>query len=291
MGDVYSKTVTSTNPKVMYNGGLRTRNIDTIVIHHNATTNKDVAMNTWVQGSGAYTSAHYEITDNDIIGCVGENYVAWHSGGTGGNDVPRIPDINNRSIGIEHVNSAGAPDWKVSDKTLRNSAKLIADICKRYGLPINRDTIKLHREVTATACPGGLDINKLVAYAQEAAGQKVTVEAKTAFVSFQDNPVFTAYKAFRVDKMKFVNGLWQIVDYELAGSKTLDWTLNGIPLDILDNVTRGNYDPTRVGDMVKLMDGYNYGSIDAFDKQTNGVGIMMGEYGLIWFDADGLMKL
>lgn len=170
MADLYSKTVTSENPKVMYNGGLRSGAIRYIVIHHNATTNKDVAMNTWVQGTGSYTSAHYEITDNEIIGCLGENYVAYHSGGTGGSDVPKIADINQRSIGLEHVNSTGAPTWGVSDKTLRQSAKLIADICKRYNLPIDRSTIKTHGEITATACPGGLDLNKLVKYAKEAAG-------------------------------------------------------------------------------------------------------------------------
>lgn len=169
MGEVYSKTTTSKNPKVMYNGGLRSGAIRYIVIHHNATTNKDAAMNTWVQGTGSYTSAHYEITDNEIIGCLGENYVAYHSGGTGGSDVPKITNINQLSIGLEHANSSGAHTWGVSDKTLRQSAKLVADICKRYNLPIDRTTIKMHGEIKATACPGGLDLNKLIKYAKEAA--------------------------------------------------------------------------------------------------------------------------
>ncbi len=177
MADLYSKTVTSENPSVMYNGGLRIGTIRYIVIHHNATTSKNGAMGTWVQGSGSYTSAHYEITDSEIIGCLGENYVAYHAGGTGPNDLPKIGSanrnspthINQMSIGLEHVNSTGAPTWGVSDKTLRQSAKLIADICKRYNLPIDRSNIKTHGEITATACPGGLDINKLVQYAQDAA--------------------------------------------------------------------------------------------------------------------------
>lgn len=171
MSEIYSKYTTSTDPRPMYNGGLRTRGIDTIVAHHNATTSKIVALNTWTITAGNYTSAHYEITDDEIIGAIGENYVAYHAGGTGGADVPRMDDPNGRSIGLEHVNSSGAPDWEVSDATLRNSAKLIADICKRYNLPIDRSTIKLHREITSTACPGGLDIDKLVRYAKEASGQ------------------------------------------------------------------------------------------------------------------------
>lgn len=169
MSEVYSKTTTSKNPSLMYNGGLRSKNIKYIVIHHNATTNKYVAMNTWKVGSNAWTSAHYEVTPTEIIGCIGENYIAYHAGGTGGADVPKIADPNGVSIGIEHVNSTGAPQWGVADDTLRMSAKLVADICKRYGLPIDRNTIKKHSEVTATACPGGLDIDKLVRYAQEEA--------------------------------------------------------------------------------------------------------------------------
>lgn len=166
MVEVFSDLTTSIDSRPMFNGGLRQRAIDKIIIHHNATTNPNVALNTWVVGLGVGTSAHYEITDTDIIGAVGENYVAYHAGGTGGNDVPKISDPNGRSIGLEHVNSSGTPNWEVSDETLKNSARLIADICNRYGLPINRETIMLHREVTSTACPGGLDIDKLIEYAK-----------------------------------------------------------------------------------------------------------------------------
>lgn len=166
MTEVFSPLTTSVDSRPMFNGGVRQRSIDTIVVHHNATTNKAVALNTWLVANGNYTSAHYEITDTEVIGAVGENYIAYHAGGTGGADVPMISDPNGRSIGLEHVNASGAPDWEVSDDTLRNSGRLIADICNRYGLPINRDTIKLHREVTATACPGGLNIDKLISYAQ-----------------------------------------------------------------------------------------------------------------------------
>lgn len=169
--ETYSKLTTSVNPNAMYCEPRQGR-IEFIVIHHNATTNKDVAMSTWYTTSGNWTSAHYEITDNEIIGCVGENYTAYHAGGTGGSDVPTIPNVNHRSIGLEHVNSSGAPSWSVSDDTLRNSAELIADICQRYGLPINRNTIKAHNEVTATACPGGINVDKLVRMAQDAANGK-----------------------------------------------------------------------------------------------------------------------
>ena len=124
-------------------------------------------MNTWVQGAPANTSAHYEVTPTEIIGCVGEQYSAWHAGGTGGSDKPKINNPNGRSIGIENVNSSGAPNWSVDHKTIINCARLVADICKRYGIPIDRKHVLGHKEVTATACPGGIDVDEVVKLAKE----------------------------------------------------------------------------------------------------------------------------
>ncbi|MBU7556814.1 hypothetical protein KGP42_04230 [Weissella paramesenteroides] len=101
---------------------------------------------------------------------------------------------------------------------------------------------------------------------------------------------FTAYKSFRVDKIAYVNGMWQAINYDLAGGKDASWTTNGIPLAILDNVTRGNYRATRVGDTVKFKAGYNYGTIDRYSAGTNGVGIVEGRYGFKWYNADSLLN-
>ena len=101
---------------------------------------------------------------------------------------------------------------------------------------------------------------------------------------------FTAYKSFRVDKIAYVNGMWQAINYDLAGGKDASWTTNGIPLAILDNVTRGNYRATRVGDQVKFKAGYNYGTIDQYDNNSNGAGIVEGRYGIIWYNANSLLN-
>ncbi|MDF8374072.1 hypothetical protein G9401_00490 [Weissella paramesenteroides] len=101
---------------------------------------------------------------------------------------------------------------------------------------------------------------------------------------------FTAYKSFRVDKIAYVNGMWQAINYDLAGGKDASWTANGIPLAILDNVTRGNYRATRVGDMLKFEAGYNYGTIDRYDNASNGAGIVEGRYGNVWYNADSLLN-
>ncbi|WP_282801111.1 N-acetylmuramoyl-L-alanine amidase [Secundilactobacillus kimchicus] len=166
-GEVYSKLITSKNPKVMNASSRCGWGIDRIIIHHNATTNKNTAMNTWVKGAPANTSAHYEVTPTEIIGCVGEQYAAWHAGGTGGSDVPRIACPNQRSIGIENLNSTGAPHWKVDPQTVANTARLVADICKRYHIPLDRKHVLGHNEVTSTACPGGLDVDEVVRLAKK----------------------------------------------------------------------------------------------------------------------------
>lgn len=101
---------------------------------------------------------------------------------------------------------------------------------------------------------------------------------------------FTAYKSFRVDKIAYVNGMLQAINYDLAGGKDASWTANGIPLAILDNVTRGNYRATQVGDTVKFKAGYNHGTIDRYDNSSNGVGIVEGAYGSIWYNAKALLN-
>lgn len=183
-GDTYSGLITSANPNVMYSSatpgvtGYGRLPIDRIVIHHNATTSKDVAMNTWTVANGKWTSAHYEITPTEIIGCVGEQYSAFHSGDS---------TMNRRSIGLEHVNETGAPNWTVADATLRNSAKLIADICKRYGFKPDAQHIIPHKSVSSTACPGGLDMNKLIRYAQEAYNGKSTATTTSTTQTKKEN--------------------------------------------------------------------------------------------------------
>jgi uncharacterized protein YgiM (DUF1202 family) len=143
--------------------GYPRHKIDRVVIHHNSTTNYKVALNTWLKG-GKMTSAHYEITPTQIIGCVDETRSAWHAG----NKL-----MNQRSIGLEHVNSTGAPNWEVAEATLKLSAKLCADICKRYGIPIDSAHIVPHNSIVATDCPGGISMSHYIELVREAAGQKV----------------------------------------------------------------------------------------------------------------------
>lgn len=102
---------------------------------------------------------------------------------------------------------------------------------------------------------------------------------------------FTAYGTFKVDDIKLHNGIWQFVSYQINGSNDVNWDDNGIPLSVVDNVTRGNDADTQVGDMVKFSDAFNNGAIDDYDNATNAVGIDTGGYGRIWYNADAFLKL
>ena len=290
-GDIYSDLITSYDTRPMAAGYFARKPIDRIVIHHNATTNKNVAINTWLANGAAQTSAHYEVADNEIIGTVGENVSAWHSGnGT----------MNSRSIGIEHKNATGAPTWKISEATYASSAKLIADICKRYGFYPDSTHIIPHKQVHATACPGGINMSKLIKMAQKIYnGGKVSVSSsKPAKSNHKVDQVlnvgeyFKAKPAYRVDDMKYINGIWQVVNYELAGGKSINWTLNGLGVESVDKVNskgkktanqtlnKGDYFRLH-SDRIKVVD---------VDAASNGVALST-RYGNVWVDATTLTEV
>lgn len=80
-------------------------------------------------------SAHYTVDCDSIVQSVLETDTAWHAG-----------PVNGYSIGIEHAGRAGqsAQDWsdQYSESMLVLSAELVAGICKRYNIPVQRLTAK-----------------------------------------------------------------------------------------------------------------------------------------------------
>lgn len=77
-------------------------------------------------------------------------------------------EINLRSIGIEHDDQARPYDPR-PDIVYETSARRVAELCKAFNIPCNRNFIKKHSEVTlsSTACPAGLQIDRIVARAQQ----------------------------------------------------------------------------------------------------------------------------
>lgn len=108
------------------------------------------------------TLAHYGIgLDGSLVQWTTEKSVAYHAGDY---------EINRRAIGLEHEDGynpqtrPNAINEPRPDALYETSIKLVADICTHYGISIDKDHIKRHREVSQTpkSCPGTLDIDRII---------------------------------------------------------------------------------------------------------------------------------
>src|SRR5258708_22910794 len=104
----------------------------------------------------SHVSAHYGINQDGTIDHFLEEYnTAYHAGDY---------STNLRSIGIEHEDF-DKPNDPRTDALYETSSKLVADICKFYGIPCDRSHIKKHNEIINTSCPDSLDIDRIVSSA------------------------------------------------------------------------------------------------------------------------------
>ncbi len=137
------------NPADPSNYDTSRAKIETVVIHHAASTSFDSIARTF-QNPARDASAHYAVGQNnnvDVI--VPEAYTAWHCG--------NYP-VNQRSIGIENVNSTGAPGWEVAKSTKNTLVELVTDIVRRnpgIGKLEPGKNLFGHKQVSQkpTACP------------------------------------------------------------------------------------------------------------------------------------------
>jgi len=95
---------------------------------------------------------HYVVTREGRINRVApEGDTVWHSGNWW---------MNLRSIGICGANT-GNQDWPAAQQNALTW--LVADVCRRYGIPVDRVAVIRHREVTGgTACPGTMPVDEIV---------------------------------------------------------------------------------------------------------------------------------
>jgi N-acetyl-anhydromuramyl-L-alanine amidase AmpD len=113
---------------------VRDRTISVVVIHTMEIGERDGAAEAcaaWFASPLSEVSAHYCVDATTIIQCVREADVAWHARGG-----------NTNSIGIELAGYAGqdAGDWRdeYSQAVIERAARLTADVCARYEIPIRR---------------------------------------------------------------------------------------------------------------------------------------------------------
>jgi N-acetyl-anhydromuramyl-L-alanine amidase AmpD len=134
-------------------GGERVR---LIVLH--TYNGKGRSLYSWFQNNTAGLSAHYAVfLDGDAERYVKHKDMAHHAGSYWANSV---------SIGIEHQDN-GEPNAPRTDAMYEKSAQLVFELCRAYKLPINRNTIRKHSEMSVTGCPGGLDVDRIVNRAKQ----------------------------------------------------------------------------------------------------------------------------
>lgn len=125
--------------------------IDKIVLHSSAST-KQGLIDTFGGGT-RMVSTHYGIDNQGNLMAFLEEYnVAYHAGNY---------RVNQSSIGIEHVDE-GAVVKEHTNEQYDTSIKLVADICKYYGIPCDLEHIVPHSAIVPTACPNGLDISRII---------------------------------------------------------------------------------------------------------------------------------
>jgi hypothetical protein len=97
------------------------------------------------QNGAVQASAHYVVGDaGQLTQMVAERDIAWHAGNW---------DYNTRAIGIEHEGFASGPNWYTT--TMYDvSARLIASICSRWGVPMDRNHVIGHYQVPDPNNPG-----------------------------------------------------------------------------------------------------------------------------------------
>ena len=194
-----------------YQKGRNGVTISKIVLHW--IVGKLAAADATFQDSKRVASAHYGIGNTVVHQYVDDENTAYHAGNL---------TVNRQSLGIEHE---GGPEIPISDLTYKTSAQLVADLCRKYAIPIDRIHIIKHSEVPrATQCPGTLDVDRIVSMASAIVapimgGDMIPVD-KTKFEDFER--IKNIYNQIRAkldveDSETVVLGeLDKLIDYEGA---------------------------------------------------------------------------
>ncbi|MBA4699819.1 MAG: N-acetylmuramoyl-L-alanine amidase [Ruminococcus sp.] len=125
--------------------GRRGENPVGIFLHNDAgSQNADAAFyRSWLQTHSLENGfAHYYVASDSVLQAEDDTNCAWHCGD---------PNGNLNYLSIEVCQSMGELNtFKSNEKT---ALELAAQKCQQYGITPSKDTIRLHQEVYATACP------------------------------------------------------------------------------------------------------------------------------------------
>lgn len=151
---------TISTPNKSSRGGARPAYI---VLHHMASTGFEGVLRMWTVPTRV-GSANYAISnEGQIVGVVPEEQRSWSVSNAA---------FDSKSITFE-IENESAQGWTVSAAAHEATARVVADLSQRYGIPLDRSHVIGHREVYtrfrvgyATACPGALDLDGIVGRAR-----------------------------------------------------------------------------------------------------------------------------
>ena len=99
----------------------------------------------WFANPRARASANYVVgRDGAVTQMVPWWHIAWHAGNGW---------VNAHSLGIEHEGYTNTP-WTFTDAEYRTSAQLVAQLARRYRIPLDRRHVIGHNEVPDPFHPG-----------------------------------------------------------------------------------------------------------------------------------------
>lgn len=125
--------------------GARGKNPVGIFIHNDAggSACNMAHYKNWLPGHNkADGFAHYYVCSDGTLQAEDDANKAWHCGQTDG---------NNNYLSIEVCQSMG--DLNIFKANEEKALALAAQKCKQYGITPSNSTIRLHKEVSSTACP------------------------------------------------------------------------------------------------------------------------------------------
>ena len=150
---------------------------DMVVIHHTGCNDIDASaeqIHGWHLGQNWAGIGYHYVVRKD--GTIERGRPEWAIGSHAYGE-------NSHTIGIHF--SGDFEQAKLTEAQIERGAQLIADICDRYGIPIDRQHIVGHGELMGTACPGrnlqyllnsGTLTGKAVYYYNQAHGLTDSVE-------------------------------------------------------------------------------------------------------------------
>lgn len=140
-----------------------------IVVHTTAGVYESAL--SWFSRPESAVSSHYVVAlDGRVAQLVDEEDTARHAGRVRNPTAALISggdDPNLYTVGIEFEDGGDPEGVERTDEQYAIGARLIAAIARRWRIPLDRDHVIGHREIfDAKACPGNLDLERLIAEAR-----------------------------------------------------------------------------------------------------------------------------